>query len=56
MLTNEDYPGIDDIPQAFPFEIVDWHDGLPAPANEEERAVMDAIFDRYHDILNNNDW
>lgn len=50
------YPTLDEVKGAFPHEIEMWHRVLPAPANEEERAVMDAIFERYHDILNNHNW
>ena len=51
-----EYPTRDEVRTAFPFEIQDWHETLPIPKNQEETEVMDLIFERYHDILNNNDW
>lgn len=50
------YPTLSEVETAFPFEIQEWHKQLPAPSNQEERAVMDRIFERLHDILNDNDW
>lgn len=51
-----EWPTITQVNEAFPFEVEQMHDELPIPSNEEERAVMDRIFERQHDILHNNDW
>jgi hypothetical protein len=50
------YPTLTEVNEAFPFEVQEWHENLPIPSTEEERAVMDRIFERMHDILNDNDW
>ena len=55
-MKTDAYPNLDEVATAFPFEIQEWHELLAPPSNEVERAVMDAIIKRYHDILNNNDW
>jgi hypothetical protein len=55
MLTNG-YPTLEQVEDAFYHEIVIWHESLPIPRTEEDREVMDAIFDRYHDGISNYNW
>lgn len=56
MSLSDGYPTLEEVASAFPHEIVDWYKSLGPVQSEEDREVMDAIFDRYHDILNNNNW
>jgi len=47
------YPTLEQVEDAFFHEIVIWKEDLPLPSNEEEREVLDAIFDRFHDTIKN---
>ena len=55
-MLSRSYPTLEQVEEAYPHELQQWQDELPIAQSEEDKAVLDRIFERYHDTLNNHNW